>query len=342
AFFAVGIPGLLMALWVWTLKEPQRGASEGIVTPDDPEPFRGALEELRGILPPLHFLNFIRLQAPRSYFLVNLIALAVILGGGYLLVQSTGSLAQWVALGIGVYAAFSWAQSLALRDRATFEMIFKTRTLLYCVIAFPTMSFVTYGVGFWGPPFFQRIHGVSASEAGIVLGLSAAVGGWLGVTLGGVIADMLRTRTSRGKIYIGLASVFLSAPTGVALLTTDDLTTAYVLNFIFAVTSPMWVGPGAATVNDLVMPRMRAMASAFYLLMVTFIGLALGPYLIGQISDTLTRSGTPSAEALQTGMLTGLGIYLLSLVMFILAALNVEQDEGSRIERARALGEVVD
>ena len=33
AFMAVGIPGLLVALWVSTLREPIRGLIEGVVTP---------------------------------------------------------------------------------------------------------------------------------------------------------------------------------------------------------------------------------------------------------------------------------------------------------------------
>ena len=49
----------------------------------------------------------------------------------------------------------------------------------------------------------------------------------------------------------------------------------------------MWIGPGASTVQDLVLPRMRATASAAYLLVVTFIGLALGPYTIGRLSVAL-------------------------------------------------------
>ena len=47
----------------------------------------------------------------------------------------------------------------------------------------------------------------------------------------------------------------------------------------------MWIGAGASTVQDLVLPRMRAVASAFYLLVLTFVGLALGPYTVGQLSD---------------------------------------------------------
>ena len=49
AFFAVGLPGLLMAIWVWTLKEPVRGQSEGIVTPSHPAPFKELGKETAAI-----------------------------------------------------------------------------------------------------------------------------------------------------------------------------------------------------------------------------------------------------------------------------------------------------
>ncbi len=39
AFLAVGIPGILMAIWVRTLKEPVRGISEGLVAKEHPAPF---------------------------------------------------------------------------------------------------------------------------------------------------------------------------------------------------------------------------------------------------------------------------------------------------------------
>src|SRR5580698_532110 len=40
AFLLVGIPGLLMALWVKTLREPIRGMSEGLNVKPEPHPFR--------------------------------------------------------------------------------------------------------------------------------------------------------------------------------------------------------------------------------------------------------------------------------------------------------------
>ena len=42
AYLAVGLPGLLLAVWVFTLREPRRGQSEGIVTPTHPHPFRAS------------------------------------------------------------------------------------------------------------------------------------------------------------------------------------------------------------------------------------------------------------------------------------------------------------
>lgn len=342
AFFVVGIPGILMAVWVWTLREPARGMSEGIITPPHPHPFKEAGVELMSVLPPLHLIRLWQLGAGSQGIMINIIVGLAIGAICWWLNELTGTPTQWVALGIGIYATCSWVQGLTLRDRATFSMIFGFKTLIFAGLGFPSIAFITYGLGFWGPPFFQRVHGVSAAETGTVLGLSAALGGWAGVTLGGVLADYFRRHSVRAKIYVGISSVVLSVPSALGLLLTDNVIVAYVCNLFFAITSPMWIGPAASTVNDLVMPRMRAIASAFYILMVTFIGLALGPYTIGQISDAMAASGMSSAEGLRMGMLSGLLMYVVALVMLIFASLYIERDENSRLEYARSLGETVE
>jgi MFS family permease len=90
-----------------------------------------------------------------------------------------------------------------------------------------------------------------------------------------------------------------------------------------------------------VMPRMRATASAYYLLMNTFVGLALGPFLIGQFSDLYFRAGVDSATALQSAMSWGLAAFGLSAVALLLACRYLADDETNRLERAAALGEPV-
>ena len=60
AFLVVGLPGLLMALWVATLREPVRGASEGIASEAHDRPFHAFLDELLQVLPPLTLIGAAR------------------------------------------------------------------------------------------------------------------------------------------------------------------------------------------------------------------------------------------------------------------------------------------
>jgi hypothetical protein len=105
------------------------------------------------------------------------------------------------------------------------------------------------------------------------------------------------------------------------------------------ITSPMWIGPVVATANELVLPRMRGISSAFYILTVTFIGLALGPYTIGKISDAAVAAGSDSAEALRFGMMSALLSFVFAAVFLVLAGRHVGHEEATRVERARAAGE---
>ena len=123
----------------------------------------------------------------------------------------------------------------------------------------------------------MRIHGVDEASAGFVLGGTAAVAGFLGITLGGVLADRWRQQSPNGRLYLALVTALLAQPLAAGMLLTQSTALAYVLNFPLSLLSTMWIGAGASTVQDLVLPRLRAIVAATYLLAMTFIGLALGP-----------------------------------------------------------------
>ena len=340
AYVAVGVPGLLMAFWVYSLREPRRGQSEGLVTAPHPHPFRATWDEMMAVLPPFTLLTLARSGGGAPVMRRNLSAAAIIALCAWGLIELTEDPEQWIALGVGTYAAFSWVQALSLRDRPAFAMMFGSRAFIYAVIGFPTISVVTYAFSAWAPPYFLRVHGVSLTEAGLVLGLSFAVGGWLGITLGGVVADWLKPRTGNARVYVGLAAIVTSVPAIAGMLLTDDLIVAYVLNFIASISSACWVGGAASTVNDLVMPRMRAIASAFYILMAT-VGLAVGPYAVGELSDVLTASGMESGEALRSSLLMSLTVLVLPTTFLLLLLRRLTPEEANRVERARAAGEPV-
>ncbi len=341
AFMIVGLPGLAIAYWVSTLKEPQRGQSEGHITPPHPHPFRETVKEFIAVLPPLTLYGLYQAKADRDAFALNITIGAVLCLLAYLLTRWIGEPVQWIALAIGIYGAFSWAQSLALRDAATFRVIFGSKTFLFSVIGFPSIAFVTYGVGFWTIPFLERVHGVSKTEVGTFIGLGAAIGGWIGVTMGGVLADRLQQHYTGARHIMGIAAASCALPVGVAFVFVDSIVAAYVLSFLFSALAPMWVGPSYSAVVDLVLPRMRAIAVALIIFMSTFVGLAMGPFTIGKVSDYLTTGGMESGEALRYGLLSA-HVMLIAAVAFLLLAWRfLDHDMETKLERARAAGEDV-
>jgi MFS family permease len=97
--------------------------------------------------------------------------------------------------------------------------------------------------------------------------------------------------------------------------------------------SSAWVGAAIATLQDLVLPRMRATAGATYILGTTMVGLALGPYFAGKMADVL--------QSLSGGIFSLYLIAPITLTILWLSAGRMAELESSKIERAREAGEVI-
>jgi MFS family permease len=331
AFFAVGLPGLLLALVVRLLPEPVRGGIEGRVAPAHPAPFRAFFEELRAVVPPFTLLHLAVTRAGARGFAANLGAAALLAAAAWALARATGDTLQWSALAIGLYAAFSWTQALARRDPPSARLILGTPSLRWIALGLSLLAFTGYGVGYWTPPFFLRVHGVPIERVGLLVGATAAAAGWLGVAMGGWLADGWRARSPRGRIWLAVLAALAPLPLLPWMLLTESTTLALLLNVPVSMAGSMWIGVGAATVTDLVLPRMRATASAAYLLVVTFVGLALGPYGIGQLSDAFGD--------LRHAMLVGLAANAAAAVLLAVGARGLPAAETSLTDRARAAGE---
>ena len=344
AFLAVGIPGLLLALWVLSLKEPQRGASDGLPQPIvRPNAWRDFGRELMAILPPLTLITVSRIPGALR---INLIVLAAVIAVASALVALTGDLPQWSAYGLGVYAVFSWIQSLKTRDAPTYRLIWGSPTVVTMVLAFGSISFVSYAVSFWTPPYVLRtfypdptgpaafVGGMTAAEeVSFIIGWGAAFSAAIGVIAGGVISDLWRRRDPRGRIFVNMASVILAAPLTWFIFTTDNLALLYTVFPIAHMCAAAWVGAAVATLQDVVLPRMRATAGATYILGTTMVGLALGPYYAGKIADV--------AQSLRVGVFALYAIVPFTLLGLWLAGRRLAEMEATKVERARAVGEAI-
>lgn len=332
AFLAVGIPGLLVAIWLATLKEPIRGAVEGLPPPDrHPAPFRAFFAELMTIIPPLTLIGAARRGA--RALLVNLAGLAIVVAVVAALIAAGEPKPQWFAIGIGVYAVFSWASALRQRDPATFALIIGTPAFLCTVVAYGLNAFLSYAATFWAAPYALRTLGETPAHAGFLIGGSGALAGVLGVTLGGVVADRLRRTNPAGRLIVVLFGAVVPAPFLAVAFTASSLWVFYPSLFLTLITASCALGSAAATTQDLVLPRMRGTATATFFIGTTLLGLALGPYMAGRLS---TLSGS-----LSTGMLALLLTVPITVAAALAAYRMVPRAEASREERARAVGEVI-
>ena len=341
AFMAVGIPGLLLALWVVTIREPIRGLSEGIIMPSEKRPWPKFFTELSSVIPPFTIVHAARFG--RRALIVNLLGAAVVAAIAVAAYALVGRGPQWIALGTGAYAVFSWSQSLKMRDPPTYALIWGTPTFVMMVVGFGLIAFKGYAIGFWGAPYairtftpeelgwFLPIKGDSA--AGLFLGSSGALGGFLGVVLGGALADRLRRTNPGGRIIVGFLAIFATAPLIWLQFSTDYVGIFYTAAFLNSITGSMWVGIAAATSQDLVLPRMRGAATATYFLGTTMIGLGLGPFSVGMLSEALGDLGAANIAIL--------GAVPVSATLLFLVYRTLPAAEASRIDRARAAGEPI-
>jgi MFS family permease len=361
AFLAVGIPGLLLALWVSTLREPMRGQSEGLRAPPNPAPFRTFFEELLTIIPPFTLLGAARggVKALSTNLLALLVIAAAVLGlvavetphEGWSMAAPwspvrIGVFVQWAAVGIGSYAVFSWAAALRRRDVPTFRLIVGTPAFLCVVVAYGLNAFLAYATTYAAPSYAAAAFHIGAGEIGLKIGAPAMLAGFLGVTMGGLMADRLRRSRATGRILVILFGGIAPIVPLVIAFTTPDRTLFFIMLPVAQILTSTALGAAAAATQDLVLPRMRGTATAAFFIGTTLLGLALGPYLAGRLTDLhAVANGRTVLTALGAdwsfGLLSLLACVPVALAAGIAAYRLVPRAEATREERARAAGEPI-
>ena len=350
AFIAVGVPGLLLAVWVATLREPVRGAIDGLPTPEDPQPFRGFVRELYTVIPPFTFVGAASrgvkaLAINIAVFLLSFVVAYLLTSaldsgegvifaaiGGLFGIELPAITDQWFLLAVGYYAVFCWATALRHRDYPTFALTWGSPAFLCTILGYGTVAFMAYAASYWGAPYAERVFDVSKAELGFWLGGGGAAGGFLGVILGGRMADYLFTRMPSGRVWVILFGLLSPIPFAVVQYTTDSFTLFLILNVVVGGLAASALGAAAASSQALVLPRMRGTATATFFLATTLVGLALGPYVAGYVS-------AQNDGDLSTGVLSTLWIAPVGLALLAAALKLVPAAHDTVLTRARQAGE---
>ncbi len=166
--------------------------------------------------------------------------------------------------------------------------------------------------------------------------------GFLGVIIGGRVADGLRAKYPAGRILVIILGVIGPVVPIWIGYTTENSTLFYTMNFLAGMLGATALGAAAATTQDLVLPRMRGTATAAFFLGTTLVGLSFGPYMVGQISDLAgTMVDGKLVGNLRVGILALIAVAPIALALLIFAYRFVPKAEASIVERARDAGEAI-
>ena len=206
----------------------------------------------------------------------------------------------------------------------TFSLMWQTAALRQILIGSTLVIIVGYGAVAWLPSYFIRVHGMTATQVGGILALMIGVGGAIGTTLGGVVADRLGKRDVRWNVWVvGIVTVAFT-PLSLAGYLAPDTQTALLLLILPFCVGALYFGPTLAMLHTLVKPEMRSLASAIMLFINNIFGLGLGPLSVGLLSDSLTPVYGPQGLGYALAIMLLVGLW--GALHYFLAARSLKTD----------------
>ena len=145
------------------------------------------------------------------------------------------------------------------------------------------------------------MHGLGTGEAGTVLALLVGLGGALGTFGGGWFADRLSRRHPGWRAWVVVVAYAVALPLATLAFLAESATATIALYVIPAILGGAYIGPGFALIQGHVPLRMRSVAAAINLFILNIIGLGLGPFTVGLVSDLMADSA--GLDSLRYGLL---------------------------------------
>ena len=170
---------------------------------------------------------------------------------------------------------------------------------------------VSVGLQAWMPAFYERVHGLSASQIGPSLGLAISVGTIIGLPLHGKLADSWFAKgKSDAHLCYTAAATLAAVPVAVGIfLVPDPILSLALTGLYFLIVSGYLSLP--VTILQIVMPgEMRGKAGSVLIAINGVLSLGGAPLLVAAVTEALGGSQT-----------VGQSLLLCSVVILPLGAL---------------------
>ena len=198
-----------------------------------------------------------------------------------------------------------------------FPMLARNPAFWLLAFAASASSLCGYGLALWTPKVMMLSFGLDLVSTGNFLASLWLIGGCAGVFAGGWLADRLGSSDRGWYAKLPAIAWLISIPAWGLGLLAPNLWIAWPLLLVGSAVNILWLGPIVTAVQHLVPRAMRSTASASFLLINNLIGLGVGPWLMGRLSDGL--EATHGANALRDAAVACLGFYLLAALLVVLS-----------------------
>lgn len=189
---------------------------------------------------------------------------------------------------------------------AAFTRVLRLPGMPALLVGFGLTAMMTSVLAAWGPAFLLRSHGVPLAQVGLVIGPSVGIGGIVGTIFGGIMADRLvrRRGTQSAALLIPLVCAPLSVPFMAGFVFAPSLVGAMACAAVMNAAISASLPPTVSFAVNCADPRDRAMLSTMLLAAAGLIGGALGPFIVGTLSDLwAARAGSESLRQAMAVML---------------------------------------
>jgi MFS transporter, Spinster family, sphingosine-1-phosphate transporter len=182
---------------------------------------------------------------------------------------------------------FHRADRPSLKD---YLVLLRTPTFLFNTAGMAAVTYATGAYAAWGSTFYQRVHGLSATDAGYWIGLLLVGAGVLGILLGMFLPDLLRKRTRRAYLLIAAIAVLAATPLGLMGILDPEYRSSLFFLFGASVLLAMVLGPCNTVTANVVPANRRATGYATFIFLIHLFGDISSPVILGWISK---RFGMP-------------------------------------------------
>jgi MFS family permease len=186
-------------------------------------------------------------------------------------------------------------------------------------------AFVGYATANWTASFMIRSHGMSTGELGTWLAAILGLGGAIGMISCGYLSDKLGKKDKRWYMWTPMLALLIGIPFAAAAFTVDGKYMALMCLIVPGIIMNSYLGNVIAMTHGLVGLSMRATASAILFFILNIIGLGLGPWSVGILSDLLTPSLGASALGMALFYIVP-PVMILSALCFYAASRNLKHD----------------